>query len=71
MSVVVSRMRRKTPTFFKKLRMVGLVITAVGAALLAGPAALPVILVKVAGYLAVAGGVVTAVSQSAVKDDRN
>ena len=71
MSVVVNRMRRKTPTFFKKLRTVGLAITALGAALLAGPAALPVILVKIAGYLAVAGGVVTAVSQSAVKDDRN
>ena len=70
MSAVIKRMRRKTPTFFRKLRTVGLAITAVGAALLAGPAALPAILVKVAGYLAVAGGVATAVSQSAVKFER-
>jgi hypothetical protein len=67
--IIVKRMRRQTPSFFKKLRNIGLSVTAVAAAMLAGPAVLPAVLVKIAGYLTVAGGVVTAVSQTAVKND--
>lgn len=55
-----------TPSFFKKLRAAGLVLAAVSGALAAGP--VPAIVAKVAGYLAVAGGVATAVSQTAVDD---
>ena len=67
--LLIKRMRRQTPAFFKKLRLIGLSVTAIAAAMLAGPAVLPAILVKIAGYLTVAGGVVTAVSQTAVKND--
>jgi hypothetical protein len=63
------RMLSPTPDFFKKLRVAGLALAAVSAALVAAPIALPVVIIHIAGYLAVAGGVVTAVSQAAVKND--
>lgn len=65
---LTERVAAPTPSFFKKLRMIGLVLVAASGALVAGPVAVPVIITKIAGYLAVAGGVVTAVSQTAVDD---
>lgn len=61
---IIERMKCPTPPFFKKLRNVGLVLAAIGGAIMASPIALPVGVVTAAGYLAVAGGVATAVSQS-------
>ena len=66
---LVQRMQAPTPDFFKKLRAVGLVLGSVSAVLAAAPVALPACIVQVAGYLAVAGGVISAVSQAAVKND--
>jgi hypothetical protein len=63
-------MQKPTPSFFKKIRNVGLALAAVSASILAAPVALPVLLVKIAGYLAVAGGVMTTISQSAVKMEK-
>ncbi|WP_395046354.1 hypothetical protein [Flavobacterium sp.] len=51
------------------LRNVGLVLAAVGGTILAAPIALPVIVTTVGGYLAVAGGVATAVSQLTTEKD--
>jgi len=70
MNTVVKRMKKTTPKFFRKLRNVGLTLAAVSAAIMGAPVALPVILVKVAGYLAVAGTVTVAVSQTAVKHEK-
>ena len=64
---LVERAQAKTPQFFKKLRTIGLVLAAASAALLAAPISLPVAVTTIAGYLAVAGGVATAVSQVAVE----
>lgn len=66
---LVKRAKAPTPKFFKVLRNIGLVLAAVGGTILAAPVALPVIVTSVAGYLAVAGGVVSAVSQLTVKED--
>ena len=70
MKQIVKRMNRPTPKFFKKLRGIGLTLAAVSATIFAAPVALPVAIVKVAGYLAVAGGVAGAVSQAAVKNEK-
>jgi uncharacterized membrane protein HdeD (DUF308 family) len=51
------------PKFFKVLRNAGLVLATVGGSILAAPIVLPVIVTSVAGYLVVAGGVASAVSQ--------
>ncbi|MBS1489087.1 MAG: hypothetical protein OJF59_000633 [Cytophagales bacterium] len=63
---IVERMKAPTPKFFRVLRNIGLLLAATGGALLAAPVALPTAVVTVAGYLTVAGGVMTAVSQSTV-----
>jgi len=67
MKSIVTRLRKPTPSFFKKLRNIGLGIAAAGTALLTAPLALPVLFVNIGGYLVLAGGVISAVSQSAVK----
>jgi hypothetical protein len=58
-----------TPKFFKKLRNIGLAIATIGATILAAPVALPAIVVKIGGYLAVAGSVMSGVSQVTVKKE--
>lgn len=62
------RVKAPTPKFFRKLRNIGLSLVAVGAAVLGAPIALPAIAVKVAGYLAVAGTVLSAASQATVDE---
>lgn len=63
------RLFAPTPGFFKKLRNIGLIITAVSTAILTAPVSLPAAVITVAGYLAVAGGVIGAVSQTAVEGE--
>jgi hypothetical protein len=62
---LVQRLTAPTPKIFKIFRIVGLSLAAAGGAILAVPA-MPVILVSIAGYMTVAGAVMTAVSQVAV-----
>lgn len=64
----VKRCKKPTPPFFKKLRLAGLIIAAVGTSVLAAPIGLPILATTIAGYLATAGAVATAVSQAAIKD---
>lgn len=67
---IIQRVKAPTPKFFRVLRTVGLALAAASGALLASPIALPAAIVTIAGYLTVAGSVVTAVSQTAIpKDD--
>ncbi len=61
---IKQRLKEPTPKFFKKIRNIGLAIAATGTAILTAPVALPVLVLKIAGYLAVAGSVATAVSQA-------
>jgi uncharacterized membrane protein HdeD (DUF308 family) len=63
---VVQRVKAPTPKFFKTLRTIGLALAGIGGAILAAPVAVPATLVSIAGYVALAGGVMTAVSQTAV-----
>ena len=66
---VVSRAKAPTQKFFKVLRNIGLVLAAIGGTILAAPVTLPVIVTSVGGYLVVAGGVASVVSQlTTVKD---
>ena len=65
---LIKRAKAPTPKFFKVLRNIGLVLAAVGGTILAAPIALPVVVISVGGYLALAGGVVSAVSQLTTAD---
>jgi hypothetical protein len=66
---IQQRLKAPTPKFFKKVRTVGLVLAAISGSVLTAPLALPAVVVKIAGYLAVAGGVATAVSQAATENN--
>jgi len=66
----IERMAQPTPKFFQTMRNIGLILAAMSAAVYASPVALPVLITNIAGYVAVAGGVMTAVSQTAVKDEK-
>ena len=63
---IVERAKAPTPKFFKVLRTIGLALLAVSGSIVAAPVALPAVVVTVAGYAAVAGGVLSAVSQITV-----
>ena len=67
MKEIIQRLQAPTPLFFRKIRNVGLVLTAVAGAIATAPVALPASLITAAGYLALAGAIASAVSQTAVK----
>jgi hypothetical protein len=69
MSNISNRMQGPTPKFFKTLRNIGVVLAAVSAAVFEVPVELPTIITDMAGYLAVAGSVMGAVSQAAVLNE--
>lgn len=64
--MTTNRFAAPTPPFFKKVRNTGLALAAISASVLAAPVALPALLLKIAGYLAVAGTVASTVSQATV-----
>lgn len=66
---IIQRAKAPTPKFFKVLRAVGLSVAAVGGSILAAPVALPASLITIAGYLTLAGGVMGAISQTAVSNE--
>lgn len=67
---IVERLQAPTPSFFKKIRNIGLGVGAIGTALLTAPIALPVAIASIAGYMATAGLVATAISQAVYKDSK-
>jgi hypothetical protein len=69
MKKIIDRAKAPTPKFFKVLRTVGLALAAVGGTILAAPIALPAIITTIGGYVAVAGGVLSAASQLTTTDD--
>ena len=66
---IVERLTAPTSKFFKAIRTVGICLAAVGGAIIAAPVTLPVAIVTVAGYLTVAGSVMTAGAQATVEGE--
>ncbi|HEX2606678.1 MAG TPA: hypothetical protein VHK91_04830 [Flavisolibacter sp.] len=66
---IIQRTQAPTPKYFKKVRNIGLILAAVSGTVLTAPVALPAVIAKIAGYLAVAGSVASAVSQATTIDD--
>jgi hypothetical protein len=65
---MLERATAPTPRFFRVLRTVGLALLAASTAVLTAPVAIPEVVVTIAGYISVAGGVLAAVSQLTVED---
>ena len=66
---IKQRIKSPTPAFFKKIRNIGLAVAAIGTTVLAAPVSLPAVVIKIAGYLAVAGTVAGGISQATVKGE--
>jgi hypothetical protein len=66
---IVERIKAPTPKFFKILISIGLALLAISGTIVAAPIVLPVTVATVAGYMAVAGGVISAVSQMTVVEE--
>lgn len=64
---MVKRVNKPTPKFFRVMRNIGLTLASISGVVLAAPVMLPVGIVTVAGYLAVTGGVIGAISQITVE----
>jgi ABC-type long-subunit fatty acid transport system fused permease/ATPase subunit len=69
MKNIIQRLQEPTPRFFRKIRNMGLLLTAVSGAVLTAPVTLPAVLMTAAGYLAIAGAIASAISQTAVTDE--
>jgi hypothetical protein len=69
MKKIFQRAKSPTPKFFKKLRNAGVCIGAIAGVIIAAPIALPVALTTIAGYGVLTGGLISTVSQLAVKED--
>jgi len=66
---IIERAQAPTPKIFRTLRNIGLVLAAASGVLLTSPVVLPAIVIAAASYAAVAGAVLTAVSQLTVQHD--
>lgn len=71
MNQIMKRAKAPTPKFFRTLRSIGLGLLAVSGSILAAPIALPAVITTIATYLAVAGGIASAVSQVTMEDKPN
>lgn len=69
MKKIIQRLQEPTPRFFQKIRNFGLVLTTVSAVLTTAVIPLPAALITIAGYTALAGGIASALSQTAIKND--
>jgi len=63
---LIKRISAPTPRIFRIFRTVGLSLAAIGGAIIGAPE-MPSILANIAGYLTVAGAVMTTISQIAVE----
>ena len=62
------RLKLPTPKFFRRLRNIGIGLSAIGGAIVTLPVILPVAVTTIAGYLIVAGTVASVVSQTVIND---
>jgi len=65
---IIERAKAPTPKLFRLLRNIGLTLAAVGGAIVTAPVSLPALMTSFAGYLAVAGSVLSEVSQVTVQE---
>ena len=63
---IVERLVAPTPPFFQKVRNVGLVMLAISSTIVGLPVAIPAVITQIAAYLAVAGTVMSGLSQATV-----
>ena len=69
MKKLLVRLQEPTPRFFQKIRNFGLLLTGGSAVITTAVLPLPAILITIAGYTALAGGIASAVSQATINKE--
>lgn len=69
MKKLLLRLQEPTPRFFRKIRNFGLLLTGVSAVITTAVIPLPAILITLAVYTALAGGIASAVSQAPIEKE--
>jgi hypothetical protein len=69
-SEIKQRALAPTPPFFKKLKRIGLVIAAVGTAVLTAPGSVPAALLLWAGHAVTAGTILVTITQLTVDENQ-
>jgi mitochondrial fission protein ELM1 len=64
------RVLAPTPKFWKKVQRIGILLTAIGTALVTAPVALPAAVITAGSYVAFGGGLIAAMSQFTVEDSQ-
>lgn len=64
MKEILERLSEPTPKFWRKIRNIAIALGTVGGVILVAPICLPAAIVTAGGYLATAGAVATALSQT-------
>jgi hypothetical protein len=59
------RIASPTPKFFRKVRNIGLLLTAIGTGIVGAPVVLPVAIASLGGYLVLGGTVAAGIAQCA------
>lgn len=70
LSEVKNRAMAPTPPFFQFLKKAGLIIAAIGIAVISAPGAVPAILLAYAGHAVTAGTILVTISQLTVDDSK-
>ncbi len=68
MKELITRLSHPSPTFFKKIQVIGVSILGIGTALVATPG-LPIIIATIGGYLITGGTIATIVAKFTVSDN--
>jgi hypothetical protein len=66
---LIERAKAPTPKFFITLRNIGLLISGIGASILSSGAALPAVIIKIAGFMLAGGLAASGVSQTVTKEE--
>ena len=65
---IASRASAPTPPFFQNIKKIGLIIAAVGTAVITAPGSIPAVLLTYAGYAITAGTVLVSIAQLTVDE---
>ncbi|MBB6327854.1 hypothetical protein FHS59_003497 [Algoriphagus iocasae] len=67
---IKQRASAPTPQFFHQVKKIGLIIAAIGQAVITAPGVVPAVLLTYAGYAITAGTVLVSIAQLTVDEDR-
>lgn len=70
MKKIITRLNSPTPTFWKKIQKIGLILGGISTVIATAPISLPATITGLAGYFAVASGSIAAISQLTVEDSK-